>query len=242
MKKVFITLGILVSIAAQIVFAQTEEGVITFETKVNIHRTLPPDRQEMRTIIPEFRTSKAGLFFNSNESLYKPMENEEEDEEIGNGGMVRMRYQTMLNEVYVNQYLSKKVLRQEFMGKKYLIEDTLNLIPWKFSEDTKEILGYTCKQASFYHEERKQNIVAWYTDKLRPFLGPESFNTLPGAVLQVDINEGERVVTALNIELRSLKKNELKVPSSGAKITGKEYRQMVEEQRIRTNADNIIIR
>jgi GLPGLI family protein len=133
---------------------------------------------------------------------------------------------------------------QEFMAKKYLIEDSLKVMPWKFGTETKEVKGYPCKQASYYNEERKQNIIAWYTDKLRPFLGPENFNTLPGAVLEININDGERIVTAKTIELRSLKKNEIKIPSGGTKTTEKEYRKMVSEQmeRMRANGGNVIIR
>jgi GLPGLI family protein len=105
-------------------------------------------------------------------------------------------------------------------------------------------MGYECKQASLYNEERKQNIIAWYTMQLRSFLGPESFNTLPGAVLQIDINEGERVITSKKLDARPLKKNELKVPSSGTKITRAEFRKMMDQQmeRMRANGANVIIR
>lgn len=243
MKRILIIVGILVSLAAaQIAFGQTE-GVITYEVKVNMHRNLPPDRQEMKNMIPEFRTDNDQLFFNANESLHKPMPKEDEDDDVNSGGMV-MRFQRPQNETYVNNESSKRILLQEFMGKKFLIEDSLAVMPWKLGTETKEISGYTCKQASYYNEERKQNVVAWYTDKLRPFLGPESFNTLPGAVIMVDINDGERTVTAKNIELRPLKKNELKVPSGGTKTTQAEFRKMVEEQtqRMRANGANIIIR
>jgi GLPGLI family protein len=245
MKRLLIILGILVSLtAAQVVFAQTE-GVITYETKINVHRNLPADRQEMKNMIPEFRYLKDLMVFNANESLYKPVIEEEDDQfDSGGGGGMQMRFARPQNENYVNQEQSKKIMLQDFMGKKYLIEDSLSVMAWKFGTETKEINGYTCKQASFYFEERKQNLVAWYTDKLRPFLGPENFNTLPGAVLQVDINDGERVITAKTIELRPLKKNELKVPSGGTKTTRDEFRKMMNEQmeRMRANGANVMIR
>lgn len=243
MKRILLVLGILTSLAAaQVVFAQTE-GMINYETKINVHRNLPADRQEMKNMIPEFRTVQDVLFFNANESLHKPII-EEEDEEFDNGGGMRMRFARPQNETYVNQEQSKRVLLQEFMGKKFLIEDSLNVMPWKFGTETKEITGYVCKQATYYNEERKQNITAWYTDKLRPFIGPENFNTLPGGVLQVDINDGERVITAKTIELRPLKKNELKVPSGGTKTTQAEFRKMMSEQmeRMRANGANVMIR
>jgi GLPGLI family protein len=244
MKRIVLILGVLVSLAAATVaFAQTE-GAITYEVKINVHRNLPADRQEMKNMIPEFRTHQDILFFNANESLHKPIIEDEEDQFDNGGGGMRMRFARPLNEVYVNQEQTKRILLQDFMGKKYLIEDSLSVMPWKFGTETKEIGGYACKQASYYNEERKQNIVAWYTDKLRPFLGPESFNTLPGAVLQVDLNEGERVITAKTIELRALKKNELKAPSGGTKITQVEFRKMMSEQmeRMRQNGGNMIIR
>jgi GLPGLI family protein len=242
MKRILLLLGVLVSLtAAQVVFGQTE-GMISYEIKVNIHRTLPKDRQEMKSMIPEFRTHQDQMFFNATESLYKPVE-EDEDEDMDHGGM-QMRIQRPKNETYINQNTFKRVSLQEFMGKKYLIEDSLKLMPWKLGTEIKEVKGYPCKQASFYNEERKQNVVAWYTDKLRPLLGPENFGTLPGAVLEVNINDGERTITARTIELRPLKKNEMKIPAGGVKTTEPEYRKMVNEQmeRMRANGGNIIIR
>jgi GLPGLI family protein len=242
MKRILLLLGVLVSLAAaQIVFGQTE-GTIIYEVKVNMHRTLPKEREEMKNMIPEFRTSQDQLFFNTTESLFLPVE-EDEDQDINNGGM-QMRFQRPRVENYINLATSRRVVQQEFMGKKYLIEDSLKVMAWKFGNETKEVKGYPCRQASFYNEERKQNIVAWYTDKLRPFLGPENFNTLPGAVLEVNVNDGERTITAKTIELRPLKKNEIKIPSGGTKTTEVEYRKMVADQmeKMRANGGNIIIR
>jgi GLPGLI family protein len=242
MKRILLFLGVLVCLtAAHVVFGQTEGSVI-YEVKMNMHRNIPKEREEMKNMIPEFRKSRDQLFFNASESLYKAVE-EDDDTDVDNGGM-RMVIQRPKNETYVNQAATKRVLLQEFMGKKYLIEDSLKVTPWKFGSETREVKGYACKQASFYNEERKQNVVAWYTDKLRPFLGPENFNTLPGAVLLVDINDGERIITAQTIELRPLKKNEMKIPSGGTKTTEPEFRKMVREQMEKMGATggNIIIR
>jgi GLPGLI family protein len=242
MKRILLFLGVLVCLtAAHVVFGQSE-GSIIYEVKMNMHRNIPKEREEMKNMIPEFRKSRDQLFFSASESLYKAVE-EDDDTDVDNGGM-RMVIQRPKNETYVNQAATKRVLLQEFMGKKYLIEDSLKVTPWKFGTETKEVKGYACKQASFYNEERKQNVVAWYTDKLRPFLGPENFNTLPGAVLMVDINDGERFITAQSIELRPLKKNEIKIPSGGTKTTEPEFRKMVREQMEKMGASggNIIIR
>jgi GLPGLI family protein len=245
MKKILLLIGILVSItAAQVVFGQIREGVITYEVKINTHRTLPPDRQEMKKMIPEFRTMKEQLFFNETESIHKPIQEEEEEEDIDNHEGMRMKFRNPNNELYVNQTTSVQISQEEFMGKKFVIQDTLKVTPWKLGTETKQIRGYDCKQATYFNEERRQNIVAWYSDKLRPFLGPERFNTLPGGVLQVDINDGERVITALNVEERPLKKGELKLSSGGIKTTRQAFNKLRDEQleKMRANGANVIIR
>jgi len=235
MKKLVLILGIIVSLAAfNVVFGQTT-GVIEYEVKVNLHRTLPPGREGMKAMIPEFRTNKQQLFFNENESLYKPII-EDDDEEIegsSGGGGFKMVVRQPNNEIYLNQSISKSISKEEFFGKTYLIQDSVKVTPWKFGTEVKTIQGYECQQAYYTDEtdpNRKREITAWYTTKLRPFLGPERFNTLPGAVLAIDINNGERVVLAKKIELKELKKNDIKEPKTGDKITRSEFRKVQEEQ------------
>ncbi len=244
MRKILILFGVLISLlAVHSVFAQTAEGVITYDVKINLHRRLPPDRQEMKASIPEFRTTKEQLIFNGSESLYKPIIEDEEEESFGGGG-VQMRFRQPNTERYLNQSTGKIITKQELMGKDYLIEDSVKLAPWKLGTETKTIQGYECKQAYYTDESNpngKQEITAWYTDKIRPFLGPDRFNTLPGAVLVVDINNAERVIVASKIEKRPLKKNELKIPSKGTKITPQEFRKLMDEQ-MKNNSGGVVIR
>jgi GLPGLI family protein len=242
--KFLLTFGILTAtLSAQILLAQNTEGVITYEIKINMHRNLPEDRAEMKNMIPEFRTSQTQLFFNAEESLYKPVEAEPDDDAIHGGG-VRMRMQRQKFETYVNAGQHVRVTLQEWMGKNYLIEDSVQIRPWKLGTETKEVNGYVCRQATMYDEGRKQDIVVWYSDKFRPFLGPDVFNTLPGGVLLIDVNDGERIITAKSIELRPLKEKEIKVPNAKIKVSEEEYRELVRKQmeRMRANGGNSIIR
>ena len=231
MKKIILLIGIIIMlIAAHLSFGQQLEGVITYEVTVNLHRTIPADRQDMKAMVPEIRTIKQQLFFNASESLYKPLiEDEDEDETVNRGGGMRIVFRQRM-EVYCNASSGKIISLQEFLGKDYLIDDSVRIAPWKFGPETKTIMGYECKQAFYTDEEGKQTITAWYSDRLRPSLGPERTNTLPGAVLAVDVNNGERITIAKKIELRPLKKNELKVPSGGQKTTQAEFRKMVDER------------
>lgn len=243
MKKILLILGVFAGIAASHITAQETEGVITYEVKINIHRNLPKDRQEMKGMVPEYNTTTEQLFYNGEESLYKAVQ-EEPEPGSGDEHGIHMRIRRPKREVYIHRAEFKRIALQEFMGKKYLIEDTLRMRPWKISSELTEIHGYSCRKATLFDESRKMNIVAWYSDQFRPFLGPENFNTLPGVVLLVDINDGERIITAKNIEFRPLQKNEMKIPHSKNKTTEAEYRKMVKEQMERTRAHggNMIIR
>jgi GLPGLI family protein len=244
-RWILLLAGLLTSLATgRIVFGQVNEGIITYETKVNMHRTLPKERAEMKNMIPEFRISQQQLYFNSDESLFKPVEEDEDEGLDQGGGRIHMKILQPLVEIYFNRATSIRLTQQEFLGKEYLVEDSLSLPPWKFGTETKKVMGYDCKQALHYNEERKQHVVAWYAPNLRPFLGPEKFNTLPGAVLEVNVNEGERIMTAKNLLGRTLKKNEIKIPNHGIKTTEAEFRKMVEEHtaRMRANGADIIIR
>ncbi len=238
MRTVILLIGILVCIIAvhAVTGQHPDEGTIIYEVTVDMHRTLPPERQEMKTMIPEYNTFRDKLAFKGTEFLYKPLEEETDDDFGSEGGGMRMRIRRPVTEYYVNTENEKKLRAQEFMGKKYLIVDSLTVLPWRLLEGRKTILGYECREASYFNEERKQQIVVWYTDKLKPIAGPENYNTLPGTVLKVDINEGERIITAVEISLKPLKKNEIKEPSSGQRTTEAEFRAIMKEQMKRMGA------
>ncbi|MEI9919727.1 MAG: GLPGLI family protein [Bacteroidota bacterium] len=254
MKRIIILLGILVSLAAGVdVMSQDLEGVINYEVKMDMHRRIPKERENMKAMVPQYRTEKQQLFFKGNESLYKKVEEDSEDDMAsgnngpdGRGGGPRLIMRSANLTVYLDNADQTRLVAQDFMGKEYLISDTLKVSPWKFGTETKVIAGYECKQAYYTDEGRRDQpmeITAWYTDKLRPFLGPDRYQSLPGTILAVDINNGERVIVAQSIELRPLKKNELKKPTSGVKMTQAEYRAMVEEQMKKMGGrDGFIIR
>jgi GLPGLI family protein len=236
MKKILILLGLVVSLtAATVVLGQGTEGVITYEVTQNMHRRIPKEREQMKAMVPEFRKTKDQVFFTTDLSLQKPVIEDAEEEmssSSGHGGVV-IRMQAPQVEIFLDNSTQIRTVMQEFMGKNYLIEDTLKVAPWKFGTETKTVAGYECKQAYYTDEsrpEQKMEVTAWYTDQLRPFLGPERFHSLPGTILAVDVNSGERVIVAEKVEMRSLKKNELTKPTKGIRTTQAEYRRIVDEQ------------
>jgi GLPGLI family protein len=244
MKKLVLILGLIISfMAMQVVLAQPAEGTITYVVKVNMHKTLPPDRAEMKEMIPEFNTYRNLLVFREGESFFKTLE-EEDDEEFGDqDGPVRLHVRRPQNEYYFNYVSGRRITLREFFGKNYLIEDSIKILPWKLSTETKLIQGYSCKKATWFDQVRNQNVTAWYAESLKPFFGPEEYNSLPGTILEVDINDGERIITVEKITPGKLDKNDLVIPTKGQRTTEDEFRKMMEEQRKRMGGQgNIIIR
>ncbi|MEJ8801657.1 GLPGLI family protein [Pontibacter sp. H249] len=245
MKTTFTIVGTLIlMLVSQVGFAQTQ-GAITYESKMNMHRNIPADRAQMKDMIPEFRTTRNILTFNDTESLYKPLIDEEDDMAAASGsGSAVMMVRIPQNQTYINTAQERRLQLREFMGKNYITQDSLTILPWKFGDETKTIQGYTCRQAFYTDEKSGKTTVAWYTDKLRPNLGPDNFTSLPGAVLEIDFDNGLRVTRATKVEFRGLKKNELNEPVKGEKVTDKQYQDMVAEQLKQrgANGGNIIIR
>lgn len=244
MKKVLLLIGVIAGVAAfSVAFGQTQ-GAILYESRINVHVTLPPGSEHLKDQVPQYRVVKEQLVFNETESLFRPVIEDEPEDMAPVGGGVVFRMQRPMSETYVDQSTMRILRQEEFLGKKYLIEDSLSLVPWKMEAGTREINGYVCRRATYYNEETRQNTVAWYTDQLRPFLGPPAFNTLPGAVLEIDVNEGQRVTRAVAIELRPLKNKELKAPASGTRIQRAEFDKLREQEleRIRANGGNVFIR
>lgn len=227
--KINVLFLLLAFLAATSVMAQNNEGIIQFEEKINVHRSLPPDAEDMKAMIPEFRTHKSELLFNATESLYRNVE-EEEDEPPTEGGGVVMRIQRPEATFYRNFSTHRKVDYREFFGKNYLIEDTLAGGNWKMTAETKQVLGYNCIKATTTDTVRKREITAWFTDALSLSSGPSQYGQLPGLILEIDINNGEIVIAAKKVEFKKLKKGEFEAPKKGEKITEAEFQKLMAER------------
>jgi GLPGLI family protein len=223
MKKLFLFISFAIS---QLAMAQTQEGIIDYEFKINMHKGLGKDQENMKSMIPEFRTSKNRLFFSPTESFYTNIDEDPEDvnTSIG-GGNVQMRFTRPQFDLYRNFNESRFVTLTDFAGKKFRIEDSLKTNPWKFADESKKVLDYECKKATFFNEETKQEVVAWYTEALVSPAGPQGFWGLPGTILEVNLNDGSTLITAKKIELKKLT-NEIKTPSGGKKVTNKEFKKI----------------
>jgi GLPGLI family protein len=221
MKKLLLMAGALFLLEAA--WAQIHSGRVVFERKINLHRGVQDE--QTRAMVPEFKTDRFHLFFSDSVSVYKPAPQDEMPDPFSNnnsGLIIRMGPSD--NAILYKNFATQRIITQvELEEKKYLVLDTLVQDPWKLEEVTKTMLGHVCKKATRKNKMGK-NVVAWYATDISVSAGPDRFGSLPGLILQLDVNEGEVVFTAQEFSSRPENK-ELKAPTDGKPITAAEFQQ-----------------
>jgi GLPGLI family protein len=136
-------------------------------------------------------------------------------------------------EVYnISRDLKRKRMKDyiEMLGKVYIIEDTLITPDWKILNDIKDVSGHICMNAFWNDTLQKKKIIAWFALDIPVSAGPERLGGLPGMILEADINNGAKVLTADMIELKTLT-TELNLPKKmkGKKITEDQYNALLKK-------------
>lgn len=117
-------------------------------------------------------------------------------------------------------FTTNTVLETQMIGGKVMIvEDSLYSFPWKIKSEIKEVAGYLCMKATLFDSVRNYDIEAWFTTDIPVSVGPEEFMGLPGAILEMVINDGVVKVTATSVKLNK----EQQLPALPKKVKGKRY-------------------
>jgi GLPGLI family protein len=244
MKKTLLLCGL--SIAFFCLNAQNTEGVIQYEETVNLHKMIPDSMlKQMGGMIPETRSTQMELYFKGDESLYKRLDDPDEQPQGGGGGWGGMGRTS--GETYKNLATEKLVEQKEMFGKKFLIEDTLKVQRWKLGTDQMTILGYKCTKATMTDSVRmrgdsmtKRSITAWFAEDVPLAMGPGLYGSLPGLVLAVDVNNGQQTSVAKKVEFKKVKDEDITAPSKGEKLTRKEFDEKVKEMMKKQRGTRVI--
>ena len=224
MKKLLICLCLL---TGSVAVAQKTEGVVTYVRKeywlkITSRLTFLSQEQKDREAQTwknweaDNKGIKMKLAFSPNESLYTY--NSDEPEEGG--------YSWRKSEffVYRNFEKDKKTDIIEMLGKTYVVDDSLHAPVWKIGNQIKEVAGYVCMNAELEDPIRKQKITAWFAQDIPVPAGPERVNSLPGLILELNVNDGDVVIEAVNVTFRPLTTDDVKLPKQkGKKISDAAY-------------------
>lgn len=237
--------------------AQLKEGTVFFERKQNMHRNMP--NEQLKAMMPEFNTSEHMLMFKNNTSLYKKSPVDELPEGDGIGGQrggftIKFNGGPSDDVIYKDLNSLEKLIGKNYFNKDYLIVDTVKNKTWKLTDETKVILGYTCRKAittikqaqgkmmiasvsmngssdtsskksSQEIKAKEVEIIAWFCEQINVSSGPEDYGNLPGLILEIDVDNGGTTITAIEIK-KKIDKSEFVKPSKGIKLTQAEFEEV----------------
>ena len=218
-------------------FATAQEGMVTYEETIKLDIELPPEIQAMGHEIPDTRVSKQVLYFNESASLYKAAEEDNSDQEqsfSNNEGLeIRIQRGGDDNKTYMNFDDGERIEKREFLGKNFLISGDTGSLSWKMTDERSEFLGYMCMKATA--ERDSTTYEAWFTPEISIPSGPGQ-GGLPGLILVMNINEGERSYVAKELSLEAVEEGLIEPPTKGKKVSRVEFNEIVEERMKEMNA------
>ncbi len=218
--------------------AQQTEGRVLYERTLQMQIHIN-DNAEIERMMPQSRTDRFELNFAGNRSIWKHVEDDNVPDEITGGGggvQIKMIAPGMDDISFFDFNKGLKVEQKDFMGKQFLVSDSIRKLNWKLTDETKDILGHTCRKAVAQkigkHStmniengkmERKEvedtsAIVAWFTTDIPVSAGPEVQGQLPGLILLLDMGDGKVVYQAKEISAQA-DVAAIKEPVKGKKVT-----------------------
>ncbi|RCR68014.1 GLPGLI family protein [Larkinella punicea] len=230
MKKLLILLLVMIGAPSM---AQKMEGVVTYDrtqdyVKIMSRMTfLSLDQKErMKATNKNYssRPTQMVLYFNEDQSLYT---NESEYWRSENGQWSYRNSDYIIRRDFKQETKSDVI---EMLGRTYLIDDSLKTPQWKILNQLKDIAGHICMKAETEDPIKQQKVVAWFAQDIPVSAGPEQYFGLPGLILELDLNDGDAVVTASKIEMRDVSK-ELTATKKikGKKIKTADYDKLIKD-------------
>jgi len=194
-----------------------------FEKKTNLYDQMQEDNDNwsdlMKKAMPRFRSDYFELQFSNNKTLYQPGPVNPENNKIPSWFDMPGNNNTVFCDLENQQSTSqKKVFETQF-----LIQDSTRKIRWKITDETRTIAGFNCRRANAMILDSVY-VVAFYTDEITCYGGPESFCGLPGMILGIALPHQHITWFATKVEAVSVAEANLKIPVKGKKTSNKELR------------------
>ena len=240
------TEGVITYVESQDMTKIIEESNVSIDSLQNSNPESAALMSGMKKKIEEFMKSmektKTQLHFKNNTSIYKEIPVELTESEVNQESNYMMAFKPKADIIYYNKNENQNFIQKDFMGKEFLIKDTLKAHKWKIVMEQKIIKGYPCMKA--VKEDSLFIIEAWFSSQIPVSSGPKGLYGLPGMILQAkfikrgDIKENPKknmmgistniVITAETIEMEEVSKKSIKAPSKGQVLSSElEYIDLV---------------
>ncbi len=206
-----------------------KSGTIIYEEKMKLSFNFGGEASSaLKSSMPSERTLAYILKYNEDASIYEYLarESQNESQEIRSGNaVIKMEFAQPQNIFYNNIKEKSSTNKQELMGKNFLINRNFSDLKWKIEDEFKKIGDYHCQKAILSDSIKT---IAWFTPQIPISIGPSKFSNLPGMILEVEIDEGKRVITAVEFSDEAI--TDIQEPKGGKKVTEEEFETMSEEK------------
>ncbi|WP_271392491.1 GLPGLI family protein [Aequorivita sinensis] len=247
------TLPFLLLIFSLSISAQNLSGKAYYKSNTNSgkdYSNLPEEnRLRFEKMNKELYEKSYMLTFNNNESIYKEEEILKETSMYMQGVLAAMESYS-IQSIYKNHDTHRIMEEREFLGKKFLIDDTLPKLDWQLEKESKQIGDYIVFKATAtrkvdlndYRAQALKNndsikkqkkayfmITAWYTPQIPISNGPDEYSGLPGLILE--LNVGRTTFLCHKIILSPANDIIIKQPKSGQVVTFDEFDKIAEAKK-----------
>ncbi|MBK9108681.1 MAG: GLPGLI family protein [Saprospiraceae bacterium] len=204
-------------------------GKITYKETIKLNIDIGDNNPEMAKMIPSSQSAEKVLYFTANESLYKneekPKDVEVKHEEDGNDFQLVIKMPETI--IYSNKKEDQYLQSQDLMGKEFLISDKIDKLQWKVTPEQKKILNYVCQKAVL--SDTSKNLAVWFTNQLPVSIGPNGLSGLPGLILAIEQDNGDRMTIATAVDALP-EAFVFTKPSKGKVVKRVEYEQIREDK------------
>lgn len=215
--------------ASVIISQPRTSGKITFKETVKFKIDIEGGNPELAKMLPPSQSVEKALYFKGGESLYKynekPKDTEINHEEGSN--KFQMVIKVPENVTYVNTDEQTLLQFQDLMGKEFLITDKPASQVWKVTGEQKKILDFICQKAIL--SDTSKVVIAWFTPQIPVSSGPSGMGSLPGMILGIEQDNGDRLTLATAIEDLPASFN-FEKPAKGKKVSKIEFEKIREEK------------
>ena len=229
MKLIPVLLVVWITGSGQVPGETKTSGTIRYEEKIKLEIKLEGESAAYSEMLPKERTEQKILYFSPESSLFEsvadPSKNEMLEQEGAN--VVVQVYQDN-SKVFRDLKENRRYEQRDFMTRQFLIESDQGATDWKLTGNQQTMLGFPCQEA--VREEDGRKIRAWFTPSIPVPTGPGNQGNLPGMILAVDVNDGQRTVTATSVDFAPVDAKKMVKPKEGKKVTADQYKKIVDEK------------
>ena len=209
--KIFFSVLFVVLITTKLPAQQfLDKAVIEYEVKTNIKKTMGDNSwdEKLKELMPQFKTGYYLYTFADNKSIFQF------DHWLPNLKIPEyLRRNDEENIWYMDHTNNKFAMQKTIFGSVFITEDSIPVINWKVTNESRIIAGFNCRKAEGKISDSVY-VFAFYTDEILIPGGPCSINGLPGMILGVTIPRMYTSWIATKIMVNNVPVNTIKPVSS----------------------------